>query len=227
MKVLREDFYRRDTLTVAKELLGKYLIRKVNGKYIGGKIVETEGYLGVTDKAAHAYGGKITERLKPMYSKAGTAYVYSIYGMYYCLNTITEKEGIPQGVLIRAIEPLIGLDTMSINRTKKKEEKIYSNLSKKERLNLTSGPSKLCLALDIDKTQNNILLWDGDLFIVKEDEELKDLLEKEEDSCGKIVKSKRVGIDYAEEARDYLYRFYYDKNPYVSRKDKNPIYLDV
>ena len=111
MKVLREDFYRRDTLTVAKELLGKYLIRKVNGKYIGGKIVETEGYLGVTDKAAHAYGGKITERLKPMYSKAGTAYVYSIYGMYYCLNTITEKEGIPQGVLIRAIEPLIGLDT--------------------------------------------------------------------------------------------------------------------
>ena len=138
MKVLKEDFYGRDTLTVARGLLGKYLIRVIDGKYVGGKIVETEGYLGVNDKAAHAYGGKVTERVKPMYERAGTSYVYSIYGMYYCLNTITEKEGVPQGVLIRAIEPLIGLDKISINRTKKKGEKTFESLTKKERLNLTS-----------------------------------------------------------------------------------------
>ena len=227
MKVLKEDFYGRDTLTVAKELLGKYLIRVIDGRYVGGKIVETEGYLGVNDKAAHAYGGKVTERVKPMYERAGTSYVYSIYGMYYCLNTITEKEGVPQGVLIRAIEPLIGLDKISINRTKKKGEKTFESLTKKERLNLTSGPSKLCLALDIDKRFNNVLLWGGELFIVDNDDELKKLIEKEEEPCGRIVKSKRIGIDYAEEARDFLYRFYYEENPYVSVKDKKPIYLDV
>ena len=227
MKILKEDFYGRDTLTVAKELLGKCLIRVIDGKYVGGKIVETEGYLGVNDKAAHAYGGKVTERLKPMYERAGTSYVYSIYGMYYCLNTITEKEGVPQGVLIRAIEPLLGLDKISINRTKKKGEKTFESLTKKERLNLTSGPSKLCLALDIDKRFNNVLLWDGELFIVDNDDELKKLIEKEEEPCGRIVKSKRIGIDYAEEARDFLYRFYYEENPYVSVKDKKPVYLDV
>ena len=227
MKVLKEDFYGRDTLTVARGLLGKYLIRVIDGRYVGGKIVETEGYLGVKDKAAHAYGGKVTERVKPMYERAGTSYVYSIYGMYYCLNTITEKEGVPQGVLIRAIEPLIGLDKISINRTKKKGEKTFESLTKKERLNLTSGPSKLCLALDIDKRFNNVLLWGGELFIVDNDDELKKLIEKEEEPCGRIVKSKRIGIDYAEEARDFLYRFYYEENPYVSVKDKKPIYLDV
>lgn len=227
MKVLKEDFYGRDTLTVARGLLGKYLIRVIDGKYVGGKIVETEGYLGVKDKAAHAYGGKVTERVKPMYERAGTSYVYSIYGMYYCLNTITEKEGVPQGVLIRAIEPLIGLDKISINRTKKKGEKTFESLTKKERLNLTSGPSKLCLALDIDKRFNNVLLWGGELFIVDNDDELKKLIEKEEEPCGRIVKSKRIGIDYAEEARDFLYRFYYEENPYVSVKDKKPVYLDV
>lgn len=227
MKILKEDFYGRDTLTVAKELLGKYLIRVIDGRYVGGKIVETEGYLGVKDKAAHAYGGKVTERVKPMYERAGTSYVYSIYGMYYCLNTITEKEGVPQGVLIRAIEPLIGLDKISINRTKKKGEKTFESLTKKERLNLTSGPSKLCLALDIDKRFNNVLLWGGELFIVDNDDELKKLIEKEEEPCGRIVKSKRIGIDYAEEAKDFLYRFYYEENPYVSVKDKKPVYLDV
>lgn len=227
MKVLKEEFYGRDTLTVAKELLGKYLIRVIDGKYVGGKIVETEAYLGVNDKAAHAYGGKITERVKPMYKMAGTSYVYSIYGMYYCLNAITEREGVPQGVLIRAIEPLLGLDKISINRTKKKSGKTYGELTKRERLNLTSGPSKLCMALDIDKRFNSGLLWDGELFIVDYDEELKKFFEKEEAPCGKIVKSKRIGIDYAEEARDFLNRFYYEGNPYVSVKDKNPLYLNV
>lgn len=216
MKILKEKFYARDTITVAKELLGKYLIHEINGIYVGGKIVETEAYCGITDKAAHVYGGKKTPRVMPMYGPAGNTYIYSIYGMYYCLNAITEKEGIPQGVLIRAIEPLIGLDYMSQRRCKKN----YNELKKREILNLTSGPSKLCLALNLDKTQNDKLLWDNELFIVEKDNELEKLLEVKEDLTGLIVPSKRISIDYAEEARDYLYRFYYKDNPYVSVKDK-------
>ena len=220
MKVLMEDFYARDTLTVARELLGKYLIHEVDGKLIGGKIVETEGYLGVNDKGAHAYGGKKTPRVMTMYGKPGTVYIYSIYGMYVCLNAITVREGEPQGILIRAVEPLIGLDIISQNRSKKN----YNELTKKEKLNLTSGPSKLCLGLNITKELNNTMFFDGEMYIADLDDELIKLLEVEEEEDGKIVKSKRIGIDYAEEAKDFLYRFYYEKNPYVSKKDKNPQY---
>lgn len=216
MEVLREEFYSRRTLTVAKELLGKILVREIDGKLVAGKIVETEAYLGVKDKAAHVYGGKKTERLIPMYGQGGTAYVYNIYGMYSCLNTITETVGEPQGVLIRAVEPLIGLDYMAERRCKKP----YSELTKKEDLNLTSGPSKLCMAMDITKRLTNTLLFDGEMYIVKNDSDIKKIFERKESECGKIVASKRIGIDYAEEAKDYLYRFYYEDNPYVSKKDK-------
>lgn len=216
MKILKENFYGRATLDVAKDLLGKYLIREIDGKIVGGKIVETEGYLGVTDKGAHVYGGKKTERVKPLYGQAGTVYIYQIYGMYYCLNAITEREGEPQGVLIRAIEPLFGLDIISENRYKKQ----YKELTKKERLNLTSGPSKLCLALKLDKKLNNTLLWDNELYIVEKGDDLLKYIEVDEEKTGDIVPSKRIGIDYAEEAKDFLYRFYYKDNPYVSKKDK-------
>lgn len=219
MKVLKADFYGRKTLVVAKELLGKYLIHEVSGRLIGGKIVETEGYLGVEDKAAHVYGGKKTERVMPLYAKEGTTYIYSIYGMYLCLNAITEREGEPQGVLIRAIEPLMGLDTIAFNRNKKS----YKELTNKEILNLTSGPAKLCISLDITKNLNNKLLWNGELYIVDKDDDIKKLLEVNESKCGKIVKSKRIGIDYAKEAKDFLYRFYYNDNPYVSKKDKKKL----
>lgn len=216
MKILKEEFYGRNTLIVAKELLGKYLINEINGAYVGGKIVETEAYLGVTDKGAHVYGGKKTDRVMPLYGQEGTAYIYQIYGMYYCLNAITEREGEPQGVLIRAIEPLIGLNFMAQRRTKKD----YNELTKKERLNLTSGPSKLCLALDIDKRLNNILLWNKGLFIVDKDKEVEMLFETEQEETKEIVKSKRIGIDYAEEAKDFLYRFYYKDSRFVSKKIK-------
>lgn len=216
MSILKSDFYERDTLTVANELLGKILVHKVNGQYIAGKIVETEGYLGITDKAAHVYGGKRTARVMPLYGPGGTAYIYTIYGMYVCLNAITETEGEPQGVLIRGVEPLIGLDFMALNRN----NKLYKDLSKKEILNLTSGPSKLCIAMDITKTLNNTMLWNGELFIASPDKALKNKYEIEEESCGKIIEATRIGIDYAEEARDYLYRFYYEDNPYVSKKIK-------
>ena len=141
--------------------------------------------------------------------------------MYNCLNAITEREGEPQGVLIRAVEPLIGLDYIANMRYKKN----FNELDKKQKLNLTSGPSKLCMALDIDKRLNNILLFEGDLFICELDNELKALFQIEEAKTGDIIKSKRIGIDYAEEAKDFLYRFYYNDNPYVSKKDKNGIKL--
>ena len=102
---------------------------------------------------------------------------YRIYGMYNCLNAITEREGEPQGVLIRAIEPLIGLDYIANMRYKKN----FNELDKKQKLNLTSGPSKLCMALNIDKRLNNILLFEGDLFICDLDDELKSLFQIEEE----------------------------------------------
>ncbi len=113
---LDRSFYNRNTLIVAKELLGKILVHNIDGKLLKGKIVETEGYLGLRDKAAHSYGGKKTNRVETMYGDPGRAYVYLIYGMYYCLNIVTEEEGSPEAVLIRGVEPLEGIDEMSINR---------------------------------------------------------------------------------------------------------------
>lgn len=214
MNVLKQEFYERNTIKVAKELLGKILIHQKGNKILAGKIVETEAYVGIHDKAAHVYGGKKTKRVMPLYGPGGTIYVYSIYGMYVCFNAITEKEGNPQGVLIRAVEPLIGLDYMSKNRFKKK----YNELTKKEVINLTSGPSKLCIAMDITKEINGKMLWGGELFIVNPDDEIKKKYEKGEEKCGEIIQTTRIGIDYAEEAKDYPYRFYYKDNSYVSRK---------
>ena len=203
MDILRENFYGRNTLKVAKELLGKYLIREVNGEIIGGKIVETEAYCGITDKGAHVYGGKKTLRTMPLYGQEGTVYIYSIYGMYVCLNAITEREGEPQGVLIRAIEPLIGLDFMANKRSGKN----FNELLNKEILNLTSGPSKLCIALDITKSLNNTLFWDGEMYIAEKDQNLKALFEIKESTCGKIIKSKRIGIDYARKLENFYIDF--------------------
>lgn len=215
MKILKSEFYLRDTITVAKNLLGKILIHKIDNILVGGKIVETEAYLGINDKAAHVYGGRKTPRVMPMYGPPGNGYIYSIYGKYVCLNAITQEVGTPQGVLIRAVEPLIGLKYISRFRF----DKEYNELTKKEILNLTSGPSKLCLALKITKEQNNKMLND-ELMIIENDDDAKKLFEIKEDLEGKIVESKRIGIDYAEEAKDYLYRFYYKDNSFVSKKDK-------
>ena len=152
-----------------------------------------------------------------MYGDAGNTYIYSIYGKYVCLNIITVKKGEPQGVLIRAIEPLFSLDSMAQFRY----NKFFNSLTKKEILNLTSGPSKLCMALNITKEQNDKLLGENDLYILDNCKNTKDMIERNEEKEGLIVSSKRIGIDYAMEARDYLYRFYFKDNPYVSIKDKN------
>ncbi|NLV76016.1 MAG: DNA-3-methyladenine glycosylase [Tissierellia bacterium] len=199
---LDRSFYNRNTLIVAKELLGKILVHNIDGKLLKGKIVETEGYLGLRDKAAHSYGGKKTNRVETMYGDPGRAYVYLIYGMYYCLNIVTEEEGSPEAVLIRGVEPLEGIDEMSINRFGKS----YHQLTKYQNRNLTNGPGKLSMAFNIDKTLDKENLCRNRLYVESG---------LEEDF--NIIETTRIGIDYAEEAKDFPYRFYIEGNPYVSK----------
>ncbi len=201
---LTKEFYARETLQVAKELLGKILVHEVNGVKLKGRIVETEAYIGSIDKACHAYGGRKTPRLEALYGRPGIAYVYFIYGMYYCFNVITKEEGFPEGVLIRAIEPLEAIDVMTMLRFKK----VCSELTKAQIKNLTSGPSKLCIAMGINKENNKQDLCFSELYI-------EDIAEKVD-----IVEAKRIGIDYAEEAKDFLWRFYIKNNMWVSIKQK-------
>jgi DNA-3-methyladenine glycosylase len=203
MKMLDREFYNRDTVLVAKELLGKILVHEINGQRLCAKIVEAEAYMGVTDKAAHSYGGRRTSRVEVMYGKPGFSYVFIIYGMYYCFNTVTREEGTPQAVLIRAVEPIEGIDLMAQNRFKKP----YDQLTKSQIKNLTNGPGKLCGALLIDKGQNGEDLCGNKLYIQEGDHEKFN-----------IISAKRVGIDYAEEAKDYPWRFYIEDNKYVSVK---------
>lgn len=203
---LNKDFFNRDTLIVAKELLGKILVRKIDGVILKGKIVETEAYIGAIDKASHAYGGKRTNRTETLYAEPGTVYVFSIYGMYYCLNLISEEKDVAAGVLIRGIEPLEGIEKMSQLRYKK----TYEELSNYEKKNFSNGPSKLCMALGIDKRDNCINTISSEELYVEED-----FLNKEVFS---IVEAKRIGIDYAEEAKDFLWRFYIKDNKFVSKK---------
>ena len=202
MTKLKREFYSRDTLTVAKELLGKVLVHNVDGYVLKGKIVETEAYLGLADKAAHTYGGKITKRVETMYGKPGHAYVYFIYGKYFCLNTVTVKEGVPEGVLIRGIEPLEGRDQMILNRF----DKGIEELTRYEMKNISNGPGKLTMAMNIDRDLNKEDLCMDKLYIELGDDEDLDILE-----------TTRIGIDYAKEAIDYPYRFYIQGNPYVSK----------
>ena len=191
---LDRAFYTRETLQVAKELLGKIIVHETNGVKIKGRIIETEAYIGAIDKACHAYGGRRTPRTEALYGKPGIAYVYFIYGMYYCFNVITKEEGSPEGVLIRAVQPIEGLEEMS----KQRFGKSFNELTKAQVKNLTSGPSKLCMAFNINKECNKQDLCTSNIYI----EEPKEIEEFE------IIETKRIGIDYAEEAKDFLWRFY-------------------
>lgn len=203
MRTLRRDFYNRDSLIVARELLGKILVHETDGKKVCGKIVETEAYMGIEDKAAHSYGGKRTPRVEVMYGGPGFSYVFMIYGMYDCFNVVTREEGVPQAVLVRAVEPVEGFDFMAENRFKKE----YAQLNRSQITGLTNGPGKLCRALLINKTLNGEDLCKNRLYI--EEGQKEDFT---------IASAKRVGIDYAGEARDYLWRFYIEGNSYVSVK---------
>ncbi|WP_252238788.1 DNA-3-methyladenine glycosylase [Clostridium sp. VAP51] len=201
--ILNREFYKRDALEVAKGLLGKILVREIDGVILRGKIVETEAYIGSIDKASHAYNGRRTERTEPLFKEGGIAYVYFIYGLYHCFNVISGESDDGQGALIRALEPLDNFDYISLKRFNKK----FQELSTVKKRELTNGPSKLCMAFGIDKKDNYKVLYEkGDLYI--------------EDSCDnhEIIETTRIGIDYAEEAIDFPWRFYIKDNKYISKK---------
>lgn len=203
--ILQKEFYKQGALTLAKELLGKVIVRTVDNVTLKAKIVETEAYIGEVDKASHAYNGRRTERTEPLFREGGIAYVFFIYGKYYCFNVISGLEDKGEGVLIRAIEPLNEFDYLA----KKRFDQSYEELSKAKKKAITNGPSKLCLALSIDKSDNYKKLYEkGDIYIEDNDKDEKI----------DIVETTRVGIDYAEEAIDFPWRFYIKDNKYISKK---------
>lgn len=203
--ILEKDFFKQGALDLAKDLLGKILVRECDGRILKGKIVETEAYIGEIDKASHAYNGRRTERTEPLFREGGIAYVYFIYGKYFCFNVISGIENKGEGVLIRAIEPLNEFDYLA----EKRFNQNYDELTKAKEKALTNGPSKLCLAYSIDKSDNYKKLYEkGNLYIE----------DNYEDNLFEIVESKRIGIDYAEEEIDFLWRFYIKDNKYVSKK---------
>ncbi|RKD26658.1 DNA-3-methyladenine glycosylase [Caminicella sporogenes DSM 14501] len=202
MKKLDRSFYEGNTLEVAKKLLGKILVHRYENKEVMGRIVEVEAYIGAIDKACHCYNNRRTERTKIMFGPPGYAYVYFIYGMYNCMNVVTGKEGEGAAVLIRALEPLKGLDEMVKNRYGKN----INEIDKRKLKNLTNGPGKLCQALNITRKNYGDDLTKDRLFILDDGYKSFD-----------IKSSKRINIDYAEEAKDFEWRFFIDKNPYISK----------
>ena len=201
MKWIDKKFYERDTLLVAKELIGKYLVRKYNGEYIVGRITETEAYIGAIDKACHAYGGKKTKRTKTLYLAGGTCYVYFVYGMYYCMNVVTEKAGEAAAVLVRGMELVEGKELAARLRY----DKDFDELTAYQKKNISDGPGKLCNALAITNGDNEGSFCSEELFIT-------DSWNGIEEKPFKIETGPRIGIHYAEEAIDFPWRFLMSRN---------------
>ena len=197
-KHLKESFYlNKNIIDVSENLLGKVLVTNINNTITSGIIIETEAYAGIDDKASHAYNNKRTQRTETMYQKGGIAYVYLCYGMYYLFNVITNIEDVPHAVLIRAIEPLDGINEMQ--RRRKIKSKKY---------NLTNGPGKLSIALGIDKSFNGESLLSNIVWI--QDNGIK--FNKKD-----ILSRPRIGVDYAKEDATLPYRFYIKDNKWISK----------
>lgn len=175
---LKRSFYLQPTLKVAQEILGKFLVHRIGKRKITGKIIETEAYVGPKDKASHASRGR-TARTELMFGQGGRAYVYLIYGMYYCFNVVTEKKDYPAAVLIRAVMAENAHSPVQVN-----------------------GPGKLCQYFKIDKKLNGVSLTGNVLWIEERGER------KRGQGQGRIIRSKRIGIDYAGECKNKLWRFY-------------------
>jgi DNA-3-methyladenine glycosylase len=196
-QVLPRSFYdRKDVVAIAKELVGKVLITNFNGQFTSGRIVETEAYNGAVDKASHAFGNRRTARTEVMFGKPGTAYVYLCYGIHHLFNVVTNKEGIPHAVLIRAIEPLQGVEIMQ-NRTKKQ---LLDNT-------ITRGPGNVSKSLGIFTTHTGYDLLDSDIRIA--DDGFR-YAKKD------IVITTRIGVEYSGTDALLPYRFIVKDNPYVS-----------
>ena len=153
MDILTREFYSRDTLAVARDLLGRDIVRvREDGKRLVCRITETEAYIGRLDKACHAYGYKRTPRTETLFAPPGTAYIYLIYGMYHCLNFVTEGDGEPAAVLIRGAVPVTNGDIIAENRFACKEK----DMTAYQRKNFLNGPGKLCRGLDLTRAQNGL-----------------------------------------------------------------------
>ena len=209
-KRLSRSFFTRDGITVAKELLGKILVHHTNAGPVRGIITEVESYMGESDKGSHTYGGKRTDRTEPMYHMGGTSYVYLIYGMYSCMNIAAMTKGIPQAVLLRSVVPadeesrrrMTALRLAELNRRQeRKGGRLYTpeDCPPALRKHLADGPGKMCIAMGITRADNDVDMVKSRSFYVTEGIEI---LPQE------IMAGKRIGIDYAEEAADYLWRFY-------------------
>jgi DNA-3-methyladenine glycosylase len=196
MSRLKCDFFACDTLTVARELLGQRLVRVLDGERLAGRIVEVEAYIGEEDQACHANCGR-TQRNAPMYGPPGHAYVYFVYGMHHCLNVVTEREGYPAAVLIRALEPLEGIEVIRARRGGRPD------------LELTSGPARLCQALDVDRRFDGADLCAPDALLFIE----QDAAVPEE----AIATGPRIGVRGDEVTVTVPWRFYVRGSRYVSR----------
>lgn len=183
---LETQFYIQDTITVARGLLGKKLVRVHKGRRLAGYIVETEAYLGLEDPACHSFNSRRTPRTEVMFGPGGYAYIYFIYGMYNCFNVVTRASGHPEAVLIRALWPAEGIEQMQRHRQKKRL------------IDLASGPGKLCQALKIDKSLNGKSLTGKEIFI--EETGLKI-------DSRQIIENPRIGIEYAQDAIHWPLRF--------------------
>ena len=192
-------------METARQLLGKYLVRQLEGETLVCRITETEAYVGRCDKACHAYNYRKTDRTATLFLEPGRAYVYLIYGMYHCLNFVTEPEGEPAAVLIRGGEAIAGWETMSRLRYGKPFEELTSY----QRKNFLNGPGKLCKALSLTRADDRTDLTGDTLFVCDSPADLG--LPCPTPAKEKICSGPRIGVDYAEEARDFPWRFWLEK----------------
>ncbi len=200
--ILKRGYYERDPLTVAKDLLGKTVVHENAEGTVAGMIVETEAYMGPEDKASHAFRGLRTKRTELQFLQKGHAYIYLVYGMYYCFNvTVGGVPGKPEAVLMRALQPMEGIELM-----KSRRPAAWGNV-----LKVANGPSKLCDALAITKQLNGADMTKKPFYI--RDDGVK--VNKEN-----IVAATRIGVDYADEWKHKPWRFYIKNNPYVSKQVK-------
>ncbi len=198
---LNKEFYQRSNVVyIAKELLGKILVTRWNGVETSGRIVEVEAYEGIKDKASHAYGARRTARNEIMYQEGGVAYIYLCYGIHHLFNIVTHGKNIPHAILIRALEPLTGIEEMMRRTGKKKID-----------VSLTRGPGNAAKALGLLTSQSGYSLLSKDMFIADDGFVY---------SRGQVLSSPRIGVDYAGEDALLPYRFYIKGNPHVSGRTK-------
>lgn len=197
-KKLKRSFYTRELLTVSKELLGKILVKKERDEVLAGRIVEVEAYGGGLDEAAHSFRS-MTKRNSIMFNEGGYLYVYFTYGAHFCCNVVTGEKGTGTAALIRAVEPVAGIEKMIQNRFGREL------VREKEIFNLTSGPGKVCSAFDIDNEYYGEDLTDGRIFLLDQPALNNEL----------IGISTRIGISHS---ADNPWRFFIKNNPYLSRK---------